>query len=83
MEEEDLEYCMKVIVVGNGRVGKSSLITRFVKGTFSEDYKKTLGVAFLEKQCFVKSIGNISHFFLFVFLFFLYFINFLFHLIQF
>ena len=58
VEEEDFEYSMKIIVVGNGRVGKSSLITRFVKGTFTEDYKKTLGVAFLEKQCFIKSIGD-------------------------
>lgn len=57
-EEEDLEFPMKIIVVGNGRVGKSSLITRFVKGTYSDEYKKTLGVAFLEKQCFIKSISN-------------------------
>ena len=65
MEEEDFEYSMKIIVVGNGRVGKSSLITRFVKGTFTEEYKKTLGVAFLEKQTFIKSIGifEISVFF--------------------
>ena len=59
VEEEDFELTMKVIVVGNGRVGKSSLITRFVKGTFSEEYKKTLGVAFLEKTSFLKSLGSV------------------------
>lgn len=58
VEEEDFELTMKVIVVGNGRVGKSSLITRFVKGTFTEEYKKTLGVAFLEKTSFIKAIGK-------------------------
>lgn len=63
VEEEDFEFMMKVIVVGNGRVGKSSLIMRFVKGTFSDEYKKTLGVAFLEKTCFIKSVGSAAAFF--------------------
>lgn len=40
---------MKVIVVGNGQVGKTCLITRFVKDKFSMDYKKTLGVDYLQK----------------------------------
>ena len=47
--EEDLEFNMKIIIVGNGRIGKTSMITRFVKGVYSDEYKKTLGVAFLEK----------------------------------
>ena len=56
--EEDLEKTHKIIVVGNGRIGKTTMITRFAKGHFLEDYKKTLGVAFLEKNEFVPSIGN-------------------------
>jgi Ras-related protein Rab-23 len=47
MISEDLEVTMKVIVVGDGRVGKTSLITSFAKGAFITDYKKTLGVDFL------------------------------------
>ena len=57
MIEEDVEFSLKIIIVGNGRVGKSTLITRFAKGIYLDEYKKTLGVAFLEKKCYIKSIG--------------------------
>ena len=50
MIEEDLEVAIKVVVVGNGAVGKSSLIQRYCKGCFTKDYKKTIGVDFLERQ---------------------------------
>ena len=46
---EDLDMMMKVIVVGDGQVGKTCLITRFVKNNFSTEYKKTLGVDYLQK----------------------------------
>ena len=35
--------------MGNGAVGKSSMIQRFCKGLFTRDYKKTIGVDFLER----------------------------------
>lgn len=41
---------MQVVIVGNGAVGKSSMIQRYCKGTFTKDYKKTIGVDFLERQ---------------------------------
>ena len=50
MQEDDLEVPIKVVVVGNGAVGKSSLIQRYCKGEFTTDYKKTIGVDFLEKE---------------------------------
>ncbi|XP_057371661.1 ras-related protein Rab-23-like [Daphnia carinata] len=49
MREEDLEIAVKVVIVGNGAVGKSSMIQRFCKGVFTRDYKKTIGVDFLER----------------------------------
>lgn len=49
MREEDLEISIKVLVVGNGAVGKSSMIQRYCKGLFTKEYKKTIGVDFLEK----------------------------------
>lgn len=49
MREEDLEISIKVLVVGNGAVGKSSMIQRYCKGVFTKEYKKTIGVDFLEK----------------------------------
>nr|QZX57782.1 ras-related protein Rab23 [Locusta migratoria] len=50
MREEELEVAIKVVIVGNGAVGKSSMIQRYCKGTFTKDYKKTIGVDFLERQ---------------------------------
>lgn len=41
---------LKIIVVGNGTVGKSSLSQRFAKGSFTTEYKKTLGVDFLSTK---------------------------------
>jgi Ras-related protein Rab-23 len=46
---------MKVIVVGNGRVGKTSLVRRFATGRYDEGYKQTIGVAFTEKEKYVES----------------------------
>ncbi|KAK2896350.1 hypothetical protein QQF64_006236 [Cirrhinus molitorella] len=53
MLEEDMEVAIKVVVVGNGAVGKSSMIQRYCKGIFTKDYKKTIGVDFLERQIIV------------------------------
>ncbi|CAK9797963.1 Ras-related protein Rab-23 [Anthophora quadrimaculata] len=50
MREEELEISLKVVIVGNGAVGKSSMIQRFCKGTYTRDYKKTIGVDFLERE---------------------------------
>ena len=40
----------QVVIVGNGAVGKSSLIQKYCNGVFTTDYKKTIGVDFLEKR---------------------------------
>lgn len=58
MLEQDVDTTVKVIVVGNGQVGKTSMITRFAKGIFTNEYKKTIGVDFLEKRIFLNSIGE-------------------------
>ena len=39
----------QVVVVGDGGVGKSSLIRRYCRGVFTSQYKKTIGVDFLER----------------------------------
>mmetsp|Transcript_131622 Transcript_131622/g.281442 ORF Transcript_131622/g.281442 Transcript_131622/m.281442 type:complete len:251 (+) Transcript_131622:104-856(+) len=58
MLEQDVDTTVKVIVVGNGQVGKTSMITRFAKGIFTNEYKKTIGVDFLEKRMHLASIGE-------------------------
>eukprot|EP00658_Telonema_sp_P-2_P000512 TRINITY_DN10196_c0_g1_i1.p1 TRINITY_DN10196_c0_g1~~TRINITY_DN10196_c0_g1_i1.p1 ORF type:complete len:224 (-),score=61.75 TRINITY_DN10196_c0_g1_i1:329-1000(-) len=49
---EDVETVVKVITVGNGAVGKTSLIRRFCNGVFTGEYQKTLSVDFVERQEF-------------------------------
>ena len=36
-------HTVKIIVVGNGRVGKTSMTTRYCTGEYTEVYKKTIG----------------------------------------
>lgn len=50
LHDEDLEIAIKVVIVGNGAVGKSSLIQRYCRGVYTKAYKKTIGVDFLEKR---------------------------------
>ncbi|KAF4735016.1 Ras- protein Rab-23 [Perkinsus olseni] len=64
MIEEDVDLSMKVIVVGNGQVGKTSMITRFARGVFTQEYKKTLAVDFLEKRLWIEPAGEELTFFL-------------------
>jgi small GTP-binding protein len=39
-------YVFKITVLGDPRVGKTSLIKKYTKGTFKKDYIKTLGAQF-------------------------------------
>ena len=39
IKEEDLEIGIKLVIVGNGGVGKSSLIQRYCKGVFTKGIK--------------------------------------------
>jgi small GTP-binding protein len=43
-------YSCKVILLGQGGVGKTSVIRRFVEQAFSHDYKTTVGSNFLLKR---------------------------------
>ncbi len=40
------EFVFKICVLGDGAVGKTSLIKKFTKGTFEMDYIKTIGAQF-------------------------------------
>mmetsp|Transcript_3167 Transcript_3167/g.11071 ORF Transcript_3167/g.11071 Transcript_3167/m.11071 type:complete len:249 (-) Transcript_3167:500-1246(-) len=58
MLEEDFEREIKVLVVGNGNVGKTSMIRRYCKGVYTDEYKKTIGVDFLEKSTYIQALGE-------------------------
>jgi small GTP-binding protein len=49
MQELDMDISLKVIVVGNGCCGKSSLLQRFTKGSMPVTHRKTVGTEFMEK----------------------------------
>jgi small GTP-binding protein len=46
----DREFVYKVVILGDAAVGKTSLINRFVEGSFSEDYRATLGANIVRKD---------------------------------
>lgn len=44
------ERFSKVILLGDGTVGKTSIATRFAQGDFSQMYKQTIGLDFFVKR---------------------------------
>lgn len=54
----DTDTPLKVIIVGNGGVGKTSLMTRYCKGVMTTEYKKTIGTDFCEKEIELESTGD-------------------------
>ena len=48
--EEEVSHRFKLILLGPGAVGKSSLLNRFVNNAFTEAYRLTIGVDFLSKD---------------------------------
>ena len=43
-------YRFKVCLLGEGAVGKTSLVRRFVQDVFNQDYRQTLGTSLLRKE---------------------------------
>ena len=61
MQFDDIETTVKAVVLGNGRVGKSSLAKLFCEGVFTDTYKKTIGGDFMEKQFELDELGETVH----------------------
>jgi small GTP-binding protein len=51
---EKIDYSVKVLIVGDGGVGKTSLTRRFTTGQFTADYIQTIGVNLFIKVVEVK-----------------------------
>lgn len=45
-----MEFLLKIIVVGDGFTGKTSIIKRYAQGTFSDNYKVTVIILLLSKS---------------------------------
>jgi len=54
----------KVIIIGSAGVGKTSLLSRFIDGTFHEEYIQTVGANFLIKEVdltqVIKKVQNLN-----------------------
>eukprot|EP00126_Sphaerothecum_destruens_P005311 Sdes_comp18691_c0_seq3m8979 len=46
---------VKVGMVGDSQIGKTSLMVKYVEGSFDEDYIQTLGVNFMEKTISIRN----------------------------
>ncbi len=44
-------YVYKLSLVGDGAVGKTSIVQRYVNGIFADDYKATIGTFISKKEC--------------------------------
>ena len=46
MSDNGRKFRFKITVIGDGRVGKTTLIKRFTQGSFQRDYVRTIGAQF-------------------------------------
>lgn len=44
-DSEEYDYTRKIIIIGDSGVGKSSLMIRYTKGKFVENYMMTIGIS--------------------------------------
>lgn len=58
IESIEVEILAKVLVVGNAKCGKSSIISRYTSGSFNTNYKTTIGADFVRKDVLVDLNGG-------------------------
>uniref|UniRef100_A0AAQ4QST9 Uncharacterized protein n=1 Tax=Gasterosteus aculeatus aculeatus TaxID=481459 RepID=A0AAQ4QST9_GASAC len=49
-EEDSQDRQLKMVVIGDGACGKTSLVTRFAQEAFGKQYKQTIGLDFFLKR---------------------------------
>ena len=52
------EYAYKLILGGDGAVGKTSMVHRFVENIFQTDYKATIGTSIMKKECYFGGLNT-------------------------
>jgi small GTP-binding protein len=56
------EYAFKLILGGDGAVGKTSMVHRYVENEFATDYKSTIGTSIMKKVCTFKELESAVRF---------------------
>ncbi len=57
---EENKWVIKITLLGEKNVGKTSLVYRFIENKFRENYKATLGVNLLKKDMDIGGYGGVS-----------------------
>jgi len=57
---EENKWVIKITLLGEKNVGKTSLVYRFIENKFRENYKATLGVNLLKKELDIGGYGGVS-----------------------
>ena len=52
------DYVLKICLLGDGNVGKTSIVYRYIENRFSRDFKSTLGVNLLKKKVILTEGAN-------------------------
>ncbi|MCK4780759.1 MAG: GTP-binding protein, partial [Candidatus Lokiarchaeota archaeon] len=53
-----IKFTLKIIIVGEPAVGKTSLVKKFVSGQFSKDYRSSIGTNIFIKKINLENIGE-------------------------
>jgi len=56
----EANYVVKICLLGEANVGKTSLVYRFIENKFRGNYKSTLGVNLLKKDMNIEEFGDVS-----------------------
>jgi len=57
---QEPNYIIKIVLLGEANVGKTSLLYRYVENKFRDNYKSTLGVNLLKKDLVMEGYGDIA-----------------------
>jgi len=54
------KYDLKICILGHLGVGKTSIVHRYVEGSFQSSYKSTIGANFLSKDLNIEEYGEVG-----------------------
>ena len=55
MDDENFDMMFKIVLVGDQFVGKTNIMSKYLKNEFHEDSKSTVGVEFGSKQFIIEN----------------------------